>query len=100
MSEMASNDKDHPLSDEIEDVLDKIDERKDRLDQQLAEHEKRLERRLEPNPQAIPGVLNQTPLGNAERLKEKYGKDIRFCDIENSWYIWRTTHWQRDKDCG
>jgi len=38
-----------------------------------------------------------TDVGNAERLVEQHGKDVRWCDPFKSWFIWNDTKWSRDE---
>ena len=35
-----------------------------------------------------------TELGNAERLVQKFGNDIRYCPEEKRWYAWNGKKWQ------
>lgn len=49
-----------------------------------------------PQPIQKPAHYNLTDLGNAERLIDKYGEDLRFCQERNLWLIWRGTHWHWD----
>ena len=37
-----------------------------------------------------------TDLGNAERLIERFGPDLKFCAEEKSWYVWSGNKWQKD----
>lgn len=37
-----------------------------------------------------------TDLGNANRLVELHGKELKFCESENSWYIWNDKKWEKD----
>jgi putative DNA primase/helicase len=39
-----------------------------------------------------------TELGNARRLVQRYGDDLRYVHAWNSWVIWRDRHWRRDED--
>lgn len=38
-----------------------------------------------------------TDLGNAERLIDRYGKDIRYCAQQGGWLIWDGRRWTTDK---
>lgn len=38
-----------------------------------------------------------TELGNARRLVDRYGPDIRFAPDVKKWYLWDDIHWKRDK---
>lgn len=37
-----------------------------------------------------------TDLGNAERLIDKFGHDLRFCSEEKKWHVWTGKKWQKD----
>jgi len=37
-----------------------------------------------------------TDTGNAERLVDTYGGEIRFCEPEKSWYVWNGVVWVKD----
>ena len=37
-----------------------------------------------------------TDLGNAERLIDRFGDDLRFCSEEKKWHIWTGNKWQKD----
>jgi putative DNA primase/helicase len=39
-----------------------------------------------------------TELGNARLLVKRYGEDLRFVHVWNSWVIWKDGHWRRDDD--
>jgi len=43
-----------------------------------------------------PRNFNCTDLGNAERLVERYGKDLRYVFSWNSWLVWDGRRWKRD----
>ena len=47
-------------------------------------------------PGAPERIFPHTDLGNAERLVNRYGKDIRYCPSRRRWLIWNGTHWQWD----
>lgn len=38
-----------------------------------------------------------TDLGNAERLRDLYGNNIRWCEDAGGWFLWTGTHWRHDK---
>lgn len=38
-----------------------------------------------------------TDLGNAERLAQRHGIDLRWCEDWGSWLTWTGKHWERDK---
>ncbi|WP_191559218.1 phage/plasmid primase, P4 family [Metabacillus idriensis] len=40
--------------------------------------------------------FKRTDLGNAERLVYQYGKDIRYNNSFNSWYLWDGKRWEAD----
>lgn len=37
-----------------------------------------------------------TDLGNAERLVDSHGQDLRFCDQKNEWLVWTGQRWSKD----
>lgn len=39
----------------------------------------------------------RTDAANAQRFKEKYGADVRWCDAHGRWYVFVGTHWQQDR---
>jgi putative DNA primase/helicase len=39
-----------------------------------------------------------TELGNARRLVQQHGEDLRYVHKWKSWVIWRDRHWRRDED--
>jgi putative DNA primase/helicase len=47
-------------------------------------------------PHATPGRYETTDLGNAGRLVELYGDQLRFCTDQRLWLVWDGTRWQRD----
>ena len=47
---------------------------------------------------SYPINIPYTDMGNALRLERKYGYDIRYCKSQNTWYIYKDTHWCID-DC-
>lgn len=75
----------------------------DKIDVDIKQVEKdlhRTERKITPinaNPLAIPSVFNLTDLGNAERLIELYGMDIRYCHPTATWRVWDGRRWAQDK---
>jgi putative DNA primase/helicase len=44
-----------------------------------------------------PSVRPLTESGNAERLVDQFGRDIRFCHPWNAWLHWDGRRWQRDQ---
>jgi len=50
---------------------------------------------LEPLP--IPPGLPLTDMGNAERLKSRYGRDLRYCPTWGQWLIWDGRRWAEDQ---
>lgn len=38
-----------------------------------------------------------TDLGNARRLVERFGEDIRYCQAWKSWLVWDGTRWRKDE---
>lgn len=38
-----------------------------------------------------------TDLGNAERLAQRHGPDLRWCEDWSTWLVWNGTHWARDR---
>lgn len=45
----------------------------------------------------IKAAFPMTDLGNAERLVVQYGRDLKFCDLNRSWYLWDNTRWAQDE---
>lgn len=41
---------------------------------------------------------NWSDVGNAERLVDLYGKDIKFNINKGKWFIWKGTHWTEDTE--
>ena len=39
---------------------------------------------------------NRTDIGNAERLADAHGKDLRYCHPFNRWYVWDGKCWGDD----
>jgi putative DNA primase/helicase len=37
-------------------------------------------------------------MGNAERLINQFGEDIRYCNTTKSWFIWNSVAWEKDKE--
>ncbi len=37
-----------------------------------------------------------TDVGNAERLAQRHGRDLRWCEAWGAWLAWTGAHWQRD----
>lgn len=42
--------------------------------------------------------MSYNDIGNANRLINKYGDDIRFCHDIHEWFIWKEKLWGRDED--
>lgn len=42
------------------------------------------------------GQINQTDLGNARRLVNKHGEDLRYCHPWNKWLAWDGMRWKPD----
>ena len=42
------------------------------------------------------GHTQLTDLGNAERLVERHGQDLRWCDAWKAWVVWDGSRWVRD----
>ena len=40
--------------------------------------------------------MDCTDLGNARRLVERHGEDLRFCHAWNKWLVWDGHHWAED----
>ena len=40
---------------------------------------------------------NLSDLGNAKRLAELHGENIKFCEADDSWFIWNGKKWERDE---
>lgn len=43
--------------------------------------------------------FNFSDVGNAERLIEVHGRNIRYNPLRNSWMIWSGKHWEIDMSC-
>lgn len=43
-----------------------------------------------------PTGLNHTDLGNAQRLVNRHGKDLRFCHPWGKWLVWDDSRWRID----
>jgi putative DNA primase/helicase len=48
-------------------------------------------------PETRPGVYHRTDLGNARRLTDQHGANLRHVAAWGSWLIWDTTRWLRDE---
>ena len=46
---------------------------------------------------ALPGLFNQTDLGNAERLVARYRDRIRYSGQRRKWLLWDGTRWRWDE---
>ena len=44
--------------------------------------------------------LGDSDLGNAQRLVNLHGKDIKYCHVWNKWLIWNGTSWKIDETDG
>jgi putative DNA primase/helicase len=57
-------------------------------------------KRYEPNKRVKkmrdPLHFSFSDLGNAERLVDRYGVDLRFCNEFNKWFVWDGTRWIED----
>ena len=42
------------------------------------------------------GDVHETDLGNARRLVQRHGRDLRYCYAWRSWLVWDGRRWQRD----
>ena len=40
--------------------------------------------------------IHETDLGNALRLVQRHGQDLRYCYPQSRWYAWSGTRWARD----
>jgi len=52
---------------------------------------------VDPGPGEAIERRNLTDLGNAERLRDKFGARIRHCAALDAWLIWDGTRWKRDE---
>ncbi|ADZ85422.1 bifunctional DNA primase/polymerase [Cellulosilyticum lentocellum] len=52
--------------------------------------------KYEPNKANLKPYYNRTDSGNAERFRDLYGKDIRYCHILDKWFIWNGQYWEAD----
>jgi putative DNA primase/helicase len=43
-------------------------------------------------------AFNTTDLGNAKRLVDAHGKDIRYCHKWKTWLIWNGSYWKEDEN--
>jgi putative DNA primase/helicase len=50
-----------------------------------------------PTADSAPRSFNLTDLGNAERLVNRHGQDLRYCHGMKNFLVWNGTHWQEDK---
>jgi putative DNA primase/helicase len=41
--------------------------------------------------------LEFTDLGNARRIEHLFGKDLRFCEILDTWFVWNGEQWRPDE---
>lgn len=39
----------------------------------------------------------RTDLGNSERFVRRFGRDIRYCHPQRTWYVWDGARWARDE---
>ncbi len=37
-------------------------------------------------------------LGNAQRIKDSFGEEIRYCHPQNKWYVWDDKRWNIDRE--
>jgi len=40
---------------------------------------------------------NLTDMGNAQRLIAQHGKDLRYCHVSKTWYVWTGVRWATDQ---
>ena len=45
-------------------------------------------------------TFNLTDTGNAERLADRYGKNLRYCYAAGKWYVWDGRYWAPDNGDG
>jgi putative DNA primase/helicase len=45
-----------------------------------------------------PGSFHRTDLGNARRLINEHGEDLRYVPAWGCWLVWNGRHWERDED--
>lgn len=57
-----------------------------------------IRRALEADPQDKPNKRALTDTGNAERLLDLYGRDLRFDHEAAAWYCWSGKTWERDRE--
>ena len=50
-----------------------------------------------PTTKTTPTRFNLTDLGNAERIAQRHGADLRFCADWGKWLAWDDRRWTRDK---
>lgn len=48
-------------------------------------------------PSELTGRYNLTDLGNARRLRDLFGKGLRYCDRLGGWHVWDGKRWARDE---
>lgn len=48
-------------------------------------------------PAILPNPFNMTDLGNARRLVDRHGMEIRYCHKWSSWLVWDGRRWARDE---
>jgi len=44
-----------------------------------------------------PGTCHLTDLGNAQRLINRFGQDLRYCYAQGRWYVWTGKQWGHDE---
>jgi P4 family phage/plasmid primase-like protien len=59
-----------------------------------------LDEEMEPGDPLVGGTrpddAHLTDWGNAKRLVARWGKDLRYCPPQKSWYVWDGARWERD----
>lgn len=45
----------------------------------------------------LAGLRTLTDMGNADRLVEQHGHDLRYVAAQKSWYVWTSDRWQLDE---
>lgn len=53
--------------------------------------------KIEPKAKHDTAHLGLTDLGNARRLVDQHGADLRYVHTWGRWFFWSATHWQRDE---
>ena len=53
-----------------------------------------------PSGDGIGRTYNCTDVGNAERLVDRFGGDLRYCHVYGKWLTWQGSHWEIDETGG